>query len=135
MIYFWLCIFDEGRDMRLVTVFIVFVSLLLTGCAKKHISPEDERFEFVNEQAKKCVATLLQLAKDNNEPYTFNFAYYVTTVTVPVINASYSQSEKRAIPYFIVPTRDNNHAGSTWQVCMSRHRALDPNIQLPKYQD
>lgn len=120
--------------MRSVTVFIVVVSLSLVGCAKKHILPKDERFEFVNEQAKKCVAILLKLAKDNNEPYTFNFAYYVTTVTVPVINASYSQSEKRAIPYFIAPTRDNNYPGSTWQVCMSRHKALDPNIQLPEYQ-
>lgn len=121
--------------MRSVTVFIFVASLLLAGCTKKNLSLEDDQFKFVNEQARKCVDTLSKSVKENNEPYTFSFAYYVSMLSVPVINASYTKSEKHGIPYFIAPTRDKNNPGSAWRECMSEHNALDPNILFPEYNE
>ncbi|EKT64625.1 hypothetical protein [Providencia burhodogranariea] len=121
--------------MKLITVFTLIASLLLSGCMSKKASFDQGTFEFVNTQAKDCVEKLSELAAENNEPYTFSFAYYVSSTSVPMINSQYTQSKKIGIPYFISPSRDNNHPGSAWRVCMSRHRALDPNILLPEYQE
>lgn len=122
----------EGESVKKVTLIIIAGSSLLVGCTNKNSSFEDPQFKFVYEESIKCSEKLSKLVIANNEPYTFSFAYYVSSQTVPVINANFTQSEKLAISYFIAPTRDNHVSGSAWRACMSEHGALVSNIQFPE---
>ncbi|EKT60092.1 hypothetical protein [Providencia sneebia] len=117
--------------MKIVKI-IVIATILLVGCTTKDTSKKDGDFEFVYEEAKECVDVISNLLKGNKKPYTLSFAYYVTSHSIPVINGNFTQSEKKAIPYIIVPLKDKIQAGDEWRSCMREKKALVPNIQFPE---
>lgn len=108
-----------GGGMKGIIALIVMLSLSLIGCSKQKLSPVYEQFMWVKIESTACSEKLYEKVKNNNAPYTFSFAYYIISQTTPVLNASFTQSEKRSVSYFISPIIDNNNPGSAWRACMA----------------